>query len=222
MTKSRFWRNLAKMFRALQVNSRMRAEWHYIVGSGPREWTLTDASGIARIRFEALARSGAAALSDTGGSDLLVVWLEALRLARENSGFIMERFGYEQNAEGTERADHQNGIIFRVCEASVNYCSELGSRAGEAELRKKLQAREDESNASEVVDSGESLGHQINQLRKESRMTVEELADRMKFNARTVQHHIADTRRPLGRNLRGYERIFSKSLQRKIVIKKMP
>ena len=119
MANSKFWRNLAKAFRALRVNSRMRAEWHYIVGKGPKEWTLADASGMARIRFEAVAGRGAAALSDAGGSDWLV-WLEALRLASGTSRFIAERSGTEQNTDGTGVAHHRSGIIWRVCEASAN------------------------------------------------------------------------------------------------------
>src|ERR1700722_4507118 len=101
MANSKFWRSLAKAFRALLVNSRMRAEWRYIVGKGPKEWTLANASRMARIQFEAVARRGAAALSDAGGSDLLVVWLEALRLASGTSRFITERSGTEQNTDGT-------------------------------------------------------------------------------------------------------------------------
>jgi hypothetical protein len=185
---------------------------------------VTEASGIARIRFEALARRGAGSLSDTGG-DLLAVWLEALQrtLASGRSILLMERAGTELNDDGTEGAHHRSGIISRVCEVSAQYCDEWESRAREAEERKKLQAHEDRAKAVEIVRaSSESVGHQIDRLRKEARMTLEKLADKMNLNIRTVQKHIADIITPLGRNLKGYERVFSKSLNRSIVIKNMP
>jgi hypothetical protein len=224
MANSRFWGRLAKMFRALQVNSRMRAEWHYIDGCGLRQWALTTASVTSRIRFIALARRGAAALSEAGGgSDPLDIWLEALLLVDRNSRLIMKRFGYEEDADGTEGAHHQTGMISRVCEASANCCDELESRAREAELRIKLQADEDRAKASEIThSSGESVGCQIDRLRKECRMTLEQLAGKVDLNIRTVQKQIADTYMPLGRNLTTYERVFSKSLDRKIVIKNTP
>jgi DNA-binding transcriptional regulator YiaG len=226
MSDSRFWKSLAKMFRALHVNSRMRAEWRYTVGSEPKEWKVTETSGIARIRFEALARRAARALSDAGGgSDLLVAWLEALqlRLVSGRSILIMAREGTELNDDGTDGACHKSGMIWRVCEASAQYCDERESRAREAELGKKLQAQEDRAKASEIVrSSGESIGHQIDRLRKEARLTIEALAGKVNFNVRTVQKHIADDRVPLGRTLTAYERVFSKSLNRTIVIKNKP
>jgi DNA-binding transcriptional regulator YiaG len=222
MANSKFWRNLAKAFRALQVNSRMCAEWHYIVGKGPKEWTLAEASPMARIRFEAVARRGAAALSGAGGSDWLVVWLEALRLASGTSGFIAERSGTEQNTDGTGVAHHRSGIIWRVCEASANYCDELEGRAREAELRAKLKTQEDHAKAAKTVHhDGESVGRQIDRLRKECALTEEELAEKMKITTRSVQRHISDTCPPLSRSVTGYSRLFSKLLGRQIVIKNM-
>jgi hypothetical protein len=220
MAKSKFWRNLAKAFRALPVNSRMRAEWHYIVGKGPKEWALAGASGMARIRFEAVARRGAAALTDAGGSNWLIVWLEAVRLASGTSRFITERSGTEQNTDGTGVAHHRSGIIWRVCEMSANYCDELEGRAREAELRAKLQTREDHAKAAKTVHSdGESVGRQIYRLRNECPLTEEQLAEKMKLATRTVQRHISDTCPPLSRHLTGYSRLFSKLLGRQIVIK---
>jgi hypothetical protein len=218
MANSKFWQTLAKAFRALLVNSRMRAEWHYIVGEGPKEWTLADASPMTRIRFEALARRGAAALSGADVSD----WLEALRLARGTARFITERSGTEQNTDGTGVAHHRSGIIWRVCEASANYCDELQGRAREAELRRKIQAQEGRAKAVKTVHpDGESVGRQIDLLRNECQLTEEQLAEKMMITARTVQRHISDTCLPLSRSLTGYSRLFSKLLRRQIVIRKM-
>lgn len=222
MANSKFWRNLAKAFRALQVDSRMRAEWHYIIGEAPKEWTLAGLSPMARIRFEALARRGAAALSDAAGSDLLVVWLEALRVASGTSRFIKERPGTEQNSDGTGVAHHRSGIIWRVCEASAIYCGEREGCAREAELRAKLQTREDHAKAAKTVrPDGESVGRQIDRLRKECPLTEEQLAEMMEVATRTVQRHASDACLPRSRSLVRYSRLFSKLLGRKIVIKHM-
>jgi predicted transcriptional regulator len=51
-------------------------------------------------------------------------------------------------------------------------------------------------------------------------MTVEELAAAVSVTTRTVQRHMAGTRKPLARHLAGYERLFSKLLKRRIVIEK--
>ena len=67
----------------------------------------------------------------------------------------------------------------------------------------------------------DSAGHQIDRYRKECRMTVEELAEEIEVSTRTVHRHIAGTCVPLPRNLSGYERVFSMSLNKHIVIKNM-
>jgi hypothetical protein len=68
---------------------------------------------------------------------------------------------------------------------------------------------------------GESVGRQIDLLRNECQLTEEQLAEKMMITARTVQRHISDTCLPLSRSLTGYSRLFSKLLERQIVIKKM-
>jgi DNA-binding XRE family transcriptional regulator len=67
----------------------------------------------------------------------------------------------------------------------------------------------------------ETVGAQINRLREECRLTVEEIAEKIGVEPRSVQRHEADTSIPYARHLRAYEREFSKILNRKIVINKM-
>jgi hypothetical protein len=69
----------------------------------------------------------------------------------------------------------------------------------------------------------ETIGAQINRLREEaSHLSEEELAEKTGLDIRTVQRNIANETTPSGRNLRAYERVFSKLLNRQVVISKMP
>jgi hypothetical protein len=79
----------------------------------------------------------ASALSDPDSSDLLIAWLEALRLKSGN--FKLGRDGIEQNADGSEGTYHLTGTIERICEASADYCRELEGKGLEAETRKEME-----------------------------------------------------------------------------------
>ena len=68
--------------------------------------------------------------------------------------------------------------------------------------------------------SVDSIGAQINRLREECRFSVEELAEEVELETRSVQRHIADVHIPHNRHLRAYERTFSKLLNRQVVISK--
>jgi hypothetical protein len=68
----------------------------------------------------------------------------------------------------------------------------------------------------------DTLGAQINRLREECRLTEEELAEKVDMDIRSVQRHLANEVIPYARNLLVYERVFSKLLNRQIVIRKMP
>jgi DNA-binding transcriptional ArsR family regulator len=247
MGDSSFWRDIAKQFRVLaHAPGMLRAEWDYIVGSGGRgEWSLTGADGGLVIEFEVLARRAGAALSDVGSSALLIVWLEVLK--NKSGKFQYGRSGTEPDADGTGEVEHLSGAILRVCEASAHYCSQLEGNALEAEFRadsigheinrlreecRTLEAefRAKQQNPLPTLDPklseiqqfcADSIGHQINRLREECRMTVEELAEAMSLSPRTVQRHMAGVCAPLARNLFAYERVFSKALNKKVLIEKM-
>jgi hypothetical protein len=151
MATSKFWGTLSKRFGALLKDiDRMCAEWDYTVDSS--EWTLSGAAGIAPIKFLFHARRGGEVLNP-GSSDFLVAWLNALRLWSGHSKFKMERFGHEQNTDGSAVKHHHTGIIHRVCEASANYCSEMEVSTRKAELWNKLQAQHERKKASEIAYS---------------------------------------------------------------------
>jgi len=68
----------------------------------------------------------------------------------------------------------------------------------------------------------ETVGAQIQRLRTESNLTVDQLAEKVGLDVRNVTRHISGKTRPRLSNLAAYERVFSEVLGRKVTIKKMP
>ena len=66
------------------------------------------------------------------------------------------------------------------------------------------------------------IGEQLDLLRNECRMTVEELAEAAGINTRTVARHLSGQSIPYPRTISAYERVFSKHMKRQVVIKQMP
>jgi len=62
-----------------------------------------------------------------------------------------------------------------------------------------------------------SAAEQIEQLRNECRLTVEQLADEVGLDPRSVYRHLGGTKPRIG-HIGAYERVFSKILKRNIVI----
>lgn len=67
----------------------------------------------------------------------------------------------------------------------------------------------------------ETVAEQIQRLRKESNLTVDELAEKVGVDVRNVTRHISGKTKPRLSNLAAYERVFSEALGRKVTIKKM-
>ena len=73
----------------------------------------------------------------------------------------------------------------------------------------------------EALEPGmESVGSQLTRLREECRITIEELAELVEIDRTNVYRHLAGKSIPHPRKIGAYERVFSKLLQRKVVIKK--
>ena len=224
MADSSFWRNLAEKFSGLAlILAALRADYYYTLGSGCAEWKLRGAQGGSVIHFETLARRGASVLPHAIGSELLHVWLEAVKSV--SGTFRLELCGIEQEADGSDGARHYTGTIVRVCEASAGYCREMENKAREAELRAGQQkaAQAEDPKVSETAQfRAESIGRQINRYREACQMTVEDLAAKLEIGTRTVQRHLANASVPHPRHLSAYGRVFSRLLNKRIVIKKMP
>jgi hypothetical protein len=69
--------------------------------------------------------------------------------------------------------------------------------------------------------AADSVGAQINRLREECHLTSEELAEKINLEVRSVQRHLAGNSVPYARHLRAYERVFSKLLNRQVLIRKL-
>jgi hypothetical protein len=233
MADSSFWRGLAEKFRAVDTHGMLRAEWDYIVGSGGHgEWKLAGAGRSATIQFETLAKRGAAALSDAGTSNLLIVWLEVLRLTSGN--FKSDRYGIEQNADGSEGAHHQTGTIWRVCEASADYCNGLESNALEAEALKEIEqpgrAPDEEIPESvgqaiadaEIVLRKKSfatpLGRNLDRLRRESGWSYGDMATAAEIDKKLILGHVNKGKKANPGTLATYARTFTEKLGRPVTV----
>jgi hypothetical protein len=69
--------------------------------------------------------------------------------------------------------------------------------------------------------TAESVAAQIDRLRKECRLTAEELAELIGLEPRSVFRHLAGDSVPYAKHIRAYEREFSKLLKRQVVISKL-
>lgn len=112
MDDSDFWQHLANDFRLIPDYDRMlRAEGRGIVGSSqPWKWELKGSDAYPWIygAFKDRVSHGARELPQSGTHDLLIVWLEALRLG-----------GYNFRSTG-----QASGTIDRVGEASATFCED--------------------------------------------------------------------------------------------------
>jgi hypothetical protein len=134
MDDSDFWQHLANDFRLIPNYDRMlRADGRGIVGSNePWKWELkgSDANPWIYGAFKDRVSHGARELPQSGTHDLLIVWLEALRLG-----------GY--NFRSTSQA---SGTIDRVSEASASFCED-----------RALQIESKEKQVPESISSPDSI-----------------------------------------------------------------
>lgn len=130
MADSQYWRDMEARFRALpDPFVFLRADWHYIVGSGgPGEWRLCGgATASVHMRFEALAKQAGFHTKNPVSCDPLVCWLDLLRL--ESPNFDLHPYGaMELDADGQVVAHLSSGSIFSLCEASADLCAKLEGR----------------------------------------------------------------------------------------------
>jgi len=109
--------------------------------------------------------------------------------------------------DAREQAEQARDFIFKEL---VAYAHEIASLT--------VAASADKPSVTQL----ESIGVQLNRLRQESRLTLEQLAEEVKLDRRNVSRHLSDFSVPHLKNLGAYERVLSKHLERKVVIDRTP
>jgi len=223
MADSDFWHELAAQFLSLHSGGPdpLWAQWQHELGT-PVADDMWRPSGPASLlaQFEPLARRGAMKIDRKGIPDLLHAWLEALASESVNFGV------HSHPIKEPGGPSWMIGRIVRLCEASANYCKKLESAALQAEYEERQRSERPEPQPAPQPEPAapkpESIGEQIRRLREECHLSEEELAEEVELDTRTVQRHEADDMKPQPRRIRAYEEIFSKLLNRKVVIQKTP
>lgn len=244
MTPERLWHNLARKFRDIfDPGSQLHAKWKHPRGS-PHDtrWEIAgEASAEARTQLLSLAKFAGHQL-DPDSADPLRVWLNKLKDTRPSHEMDTREF---TQADGSE-ISYEYGTLKELRNACANICDQLELvamvagvhpeaarpqginivRRAKQQLGQLLGQRSSDSSTQERPDvqdqkKKETIGAQIKRLRDECRWTLEELAEAIDNNERTVRRHEADEVAPYARTIRAYERVFSKRLERKIVISKM-
>lgn len=214
MLDSEFWRNLAEQFRRIDPRGVLVAEWAAVRES---HWELRYGQFAAyAAQFEPLARRGGMKLNST--KDSLEVWLESMR----NEGIY-------HTEEMTSGGSLIACTIPALCTQSANFCNRLESLALEAE-RLQQQRISSESAAlstpsslessAPFEDNNETVGEQIDRLRDECVLSIEELAEEVKLHPTNVSRHINNLSSPTRKNLAKYSNTFSRLLKRRVVIRK--
>lgn len=85
----------------------------------------------------------------------------------------------------------------------------LKTKAQEAKAQQKQQA-------SARPIASRPIGEQIDELRKESRLTVEDLAEALDVELRSIYRHLSDKAQPRARHIAAYEKLFSQKLNKTI------
>ena len=220
MTDSDFWRDLADKFKHLEDPSgSLQAKWTP-VKSGIFEndiWGIFGGTKQTRRQFESLAAIGGRKF-DPRARDPLKAWLETVRREYPARCYSLE---VHELPDGRD-VQPLGGSIHHVRDASADCCTLFAHRAIQDEPVKHIELSPAIPAPSNPAPMPESTGEQLDDLREESRWTQEQLAGATGFDPTTVSRHIRDEMSPSIRNLGTYERVFSKRLNRKIVVRKTP
>lgn len=223
-----YWRELERKFRELQPadNDGLRAIFY----KPSDHWQLQEAPSNSVLRqFKNLA--GWAAQKLHKGPE----WQSFLNeLKSQPDTAVLLNTTLSRLPSGQEVLG-QVWAIDRVCEAAADFCqTRLPEDQSEARKRKlfepilgPLDVFETTSHPKEellepVKQQNPPLSAQIGALRRECRLTVEELAEKIRVDRRTVQRHEAGVSIPHLRHLAAYERVFGNILKRRVSLKEMP
>lgn len=117
---------------------------------------------------------------------------------------MITRLMYGEVAEGVLRAKNE-----------IAYEQEL------KRLREKAASTKDSGRVTSngpPSQTGQTTAQQIEQLRQQCRLTVEDLAEELAVDPRSVFRHLSGESIPRSRHIAAYERVFSDRLKTKVVI----
>jgi hypothetical protein len=119
MTDSAFWRDLHDKFVAFQ--DRLSAS--------------SGATCLTYKQFEVLAKRGASEIARPGTSNLLSVWLEAVR--KEDPDFRSLYLAKEVSSLAEFEQNFKIGTLDRMCQDSATFCKGLENKAVQAEFEER-------------------------------------------------------------------------------------
>src|ERR1017187_437152 len=233
MADAEFWRKLATEFRSLRNHVPEGFHWAGWNSPGadiPTGWILAD-HYLFRMEFTTLAFRATQKL-EPHAVNPLAAWLDALKRHSPPSLKVVDKsrdIGV-LSSEGKE-IRWIAGELHNLCTASADFCKalELGALLQD-KAGADLKERELNEPANALVDGGvalittperaETIGQQIERLRIECRLSAEELAEAVALNPTNKSRHETGTSTPSLRHLGAYDRVFSRLLERKIVIYK--
>lgn len=174
-----------------------------------------------RIQWEALATAHARHLSDektrylVNQADLkgARTVLKVLAVEYVDAGLNLKEFwaAMQDEIDSVSNSLSLHDVQRRLLEAEFLTPPE---QKGRAQPRQSLTAS--------TPPKADTVGAQIDQLRDECKLTIEELAEQIEMDVRSVERHLAGKVKPYDRHLRVYETVFSKLLNRRIAISRMP
>jgi ribosome-binding protein aMBF1 (putative translation factor) len=211
-----FWNNLAQNFELiLDASERIDALWVYMSDSPEViHWTVggaADDQAIAHFRQLAVL---AGRQIDPLSADAFSAWLNQIKATRPS---WPERRDLLKDTEG-ETLYVAQGAIEDVCRASADLCRILALEAQVTEHRPRLDAEPPNELPAATEPKLPSIGEQIDKLREECGLSIEELAEKMDLHSTSVSRHIHDESVPSRINRMKYQRLFSKLLKRDVVI----
>jgi hypothetical protein len=226
MADSSPWRELAEHFAQIRLADQDKLFASSTIAG--RAWNAKGdrwyLGGLNDPRVHALfawgAERAAVLLEESPGQDALQFWLDRLRL-------------YSPHYQPSKDNAPEIGFIRRVCLASQEYCFKLETEhiaakrfadfekaiAGAIGRSDSLRA---ELGQNETVMPAESLAAQLLRLRDECRITTEQLAELVGVDSATAYRHLRGVSRPQIRKIGKYEKVFSKLLNRRVVISISP
>lgn len=171
--------------------------------------------------FESLARRAASWLRSRPRGDLYEAWMKLIR--KRNRGETptdLARWDLSAdicNLMEREGLEHERALGMWDARSAPD--REFGDPIGALEARpnEKTEAPAGFTPTAIALES-ETTGEQIDRLRNECRLSVEQLAEMVKIEPRSVYRHINGEAKPRIAHIGAYERAFSQVLHKPVVI----